>query len=216
MRRAAVLAGVGGVAFAVSTFIALDVANAPGGTYSASDSVHFLAKGHRVAILVSVYLALLGVLGLICLLAYLRDEVAGAPESHGVARIFWAAGVAAAAAFAVGFLIEVTAALARLYGGHHLVVAPNVTYVLSETGAVVFLGAGGILMGIALIALMLGSRATLPAWLRWLTLVAGLAGVASMAFYPFFIVWIWGIVIGVWLLAGGHRSRVTTPPRATA
>lgn len=204
MRRGAVFAGVGGIAFGVLTVVALAVENPPGGTYAVSDSVHYVAKGHRVAVLVSVYLALLAVLGLILLLAYLRDAISVLPEKHHLARIFWATGLTAAASFAVGIVIEATAALAHLYGGHHLVVAPNITYLISETGAVVFLGCGGILMGFSLIALIVGSGATLPGWLRGVTLIAGLGGIASLAFFPFFLVVIWAIVIGVWLLAAGR------------
>jgi len=46
---------------------------------------------------------------------------------------------------------------------------------------------------------MLGSRLTLPGWLRWSMLVAGLRGVASLAFFPSVLLIAWGIVMGIWL-----------------
>ena len=216
MRRPTVLAGVGGIAFSVLTVVAFSVANPPGGTYTASDSVDYVAKGHRAAVFVSTYLALLAVLGLICLLRYLRDAISVAANNHRATRTFWGIGLAAAVTFAVGWGILLGDALAHAYGGRHVVIAPAVTYLISEVGVVMIFGPGAILLGGALVALMLGSRTVLPTWLRWLTLVAGVAGVASPAYFPFFIVEIWGIVIGVWLLAagGGFKSAVAAQPSA--
>jgi hypothetical protein len=205
-RRATVLAGVGGIAFSVLTVVAIVVSGAPGGKFKTSDVTDYLAKGHRAPAIIAAYLGLLGVLGLICLLSRLREAIGAAPDNQHAARIFWGTGLAAAASFAVGWGVAGGQVIAHAEGGSGVVIAPAVTYLISEVGVVFVFGSGATLLGFALIALMLGSRVTLPAWLRWLTLIAGVAGIASLAFFPFFILMIWGIVIGVWLLAAGRGS----------
>jgi len=57
---------------------------------------------------------------------------------------------------------------------------------------------------------MLASHGQLPNWLRWLTLVVGVLAIASPALFPAFAIPIWGIVIGVWLIAAGRASRSAT------
>ena len=87
-------AGVGGIAFGGLTLAALLLTDAPGGSYSASDVASFLARGHRPVAIACFFLAMLGILGLISLLAHLRDALASAPEGHHAASIVWGAGLA--------------------------------------------------------------------------------------------------------------------------
>lgn len=88
------------------------------------------------------------------------------------------------------------------------------TYDIVLAGAVVTIGAGGFLLAVAMIALALGARATLPAWLRWVTLITGVIALASLAYLPFFVTFIWALVIGVWLVATGRvRPAVAAPSR---
>jgi hypothetical protein len=209
MKTRPALAGIGSIAFSVLTIVGLAVANPPGGTYKASDAMKYVGKGHHVAVFASVYVLLLAVLGLLFLLAYLRDLISAAPNGERTARIFWAMGIGAATSFAVGWAIVLGNAIAHAFGGSGVVVDPAVTYLASELGFSVVFGPAAILLGFALIALMLGSHAILPGWLRWSTLVAGIAGVVSLAFFPAALVLLWGIVMGIWLL-------VTTPRPAEA
>ena len=75
------------------------------------------------------------------------------------------------------------------------------TYVISDASLNVLFGSGGIMLGFALIALFLSSRGQLPPWVRWFTLVAGVLAIGAPFFFPAFAIPIWGIVIGVWLIA---------------
>jgi hypothetical protein len=200
MRSRSALAGVGSIAFSVLTIVGLALANPPGGTYKASDALKYVAKGHHVAVFASVYVLLLAVLGLLLLLAYLRDLLSAAPDGERVARIFWAMSIGAATSFAVGWAIVLGNAIAHAFGGSGVVVDPAVTYLASELGFSVVFGPAAILLGFALIAFVIGGRALVPAWLRWSTLVAGVAGVVSLAFFPAALVLLWGIVMGIWLL----------------
>jgi hypothetical protein len=204
MRSRSALAGVGSIAFSVLTIVGLALANPPGGTYKASDAEKYVTKGHHVAVFASVYVLLLAVLGLLLLLAYLRDLLSAAPDGERMARIFWAMGIGAATSFAVGWAIVLGNAIAHAFGGSGVVVDPAVTYLASELGFSVVFGPAAILLGFALIAFVLGARTLVPAWLRWSTLVAGLAGVVSLAFFPAALVLLWGLVMGIWLLVPGR------------
>jgi hypothetical protein len=206
VRRTTTAAGIGGIAFSILTVVGFAVSLAPGGTYKESNISDYLAKGHRPAVFVAFYLGLLGVLGLICLLAQLRDAIDSTPDRQRTAAIFWGAGLAGAASFAIGWAIIGGQVVAHTEGGHSIAIAPPLTYLIGEIGVVMIFGSGAALLGFALIALGLAAPPTFPAWLRWLTLIAGVASLAGLAYFPFFLLLIWGIVIGVWLLRAGRGS----------
>jgi hypothetical protein len=197
-----VLAGVGGIAFGVLTVASIELSKAPGGGFNPSDAADYLAKGHRVVAILSAYLGWIGVLGLICLLARLRELLP--PGAQWARSVFWGTGLAGAASFAVGWGVIGGQVVAHTEaggsGGTPISIAPDVTYLLSEVGVVFIFGSGATMLGLALIALMLGTGGTLPTWVRWSALVAGLCGVAGLAFFPFFLLLLWAAVIGVWVL----------------
>jgi hypothetical protein len=205
------LAGIGSIAFSVLTIVGLFLANAPGGSYDASDAVKYVAKGHRVEVIASLYIVLLAVLGLFLLLAYLRDLLSAVPDGERIARLFWGLGIGAATSFAVGWSIVLGDAIAHAFGGSGVVIDPAVTFLVSELGYAAVFGPGAVLLGFALIAFVIGGRTLVPAWLRWSTLVAALAAIVSLAFFPSALVVLWGIVMGIWLLVAGREPAVATP-----
>jgi hypothetical protein len=220
IREGSRLAGIGAIAFSVFTVLAVGVGSAPGGNYSESDVANYVSIGHLPAVIATGYLALLGVLGLICVFAYFR-EVIGADPSHKLATdVFWGTGLVAAASQAVAWGLITGIAVAAAEAGSsnpgNTLAAPishAETYALSDTSLNVLYGSGGFMLGFALIALMLASRGTLPAWLRWLTLVIGVLAIGAPAYLPAFAIPVWGVVVGVWLIGGGGR---TTHPAAEA
>jgi hypothetical protein len=214
IREGSTLAGLGAIGFSVFTSIAVSVGGAPGGNYIESDVANYVAIGHLPTVIVTGYLALFGVLGLICVFAYLR-EVVSAGAAHKLAtNIFWGAGLTAAAAMAVGWGLVTGIAVAAAEGGSSnpgntvaASVSHSETYALSDTSINVLYGSGGFMLGFALIALMVASRGTLPDWLRWLTLILGVLAIGAPAYFPSFAIPIWGVVIGGWLIAAGRSSR---------
>lgn len=220
IREGSVLAGAGAIAFSVFaapiSVVSLVVQSAPGGNYSESDVANYVSIGYLPTVIVTGYLALFGVLGLICLLAYLREAIGVDPSRKVAASVFWGTGLAAAASIAVSWGLLTGIAVAAAEGGTAASVSHPVIYVLSDTSKNVLFGSGGILLGFALIALMLASRGQLPNWLRWLTLIVGVLAVASPALFPAFAIPIWGIVIGVWVIGSGRASRsaAATPQRS--
>jgi hypothetical protein len=214
IRQGSALAGAGAIAFSVFTAIAVTFGGAPGGNYVESDVASYVAIGHLPTVIVIGYLALFGVLGLICVFAYLREVVSLEPAHKLATNIFWGAGLAAAASMAVGWGLVTGIAVAAAEGGSSNpgnTVAASIshpeTYALSDTSINVIYGSGGFMLGFALVALMVASRGTLPNWLRWLTLIIGVLAIGSPAYLPSFAVPIWGIVVGVWLIAAGRVPR---------
>src|ERR1700694_331578 len=224
IREGSALAGAGAIAFSVLTAIALTFGGAPGGNYRESDVANYVAIGHLPTVIVTGYLALFGVLGLICVFAYLREAMSAESVHKLATSIFWGAGLAAAASMAVGWGLVTGIAVAAAEGGSSnpgnaagAAISHPETYALSDTSLNVVFGSGGFMLGFALIALMVASRGTLPNWLRWLTLVIGVLAIAAPAYFPSFGVPVWGIVMGVWLIAAGRSSRhvvVATQARA--
>jgi hypothetical protein len=205
MRAGSTVAGAGAIMFGVLTVVGT-LGGAPGGSYDESSVADYVSKGHFPTIVVTGYLALIGVLGLICLLAYLRERISVEPGRKFVASIFWGTGLAAAASFAVSWGLVTGIGVAAAEGGTAASVSHPVTYVISDASLNVLFGSGGILLGFALIALVLGSRGQLPNWLRTVTLIAGVLATGAPFFFPAFAIPIWGIVIGVWLVAAGRVS----------
>jgi hypothetical protein len=210
VRRINLIPGVGGIAFGLGLFLAMVEANPPGGDYSASDVTNYLDDGHRTAVIISLYLTLIAVAGLICLLAALRDTLA--PRHVWAARIFWGSGLAAAAALAIGWAILITPPASLALGGGEAP-DPRVTYLITQTGFVVALGAGGLLLGVALIVLMMESGGMLPLWVRVASAIAGLGGLASIAYFPFFLLLVWGLVVGVWIVLSARALEPAAVPR---
>jgi hypothetical protein len=198
--RGSTLAGAGGIAFGVLTAVASVISGAPGGNYAQADALNYVKIGHFPIVVVSGYLAVLAVLGLICLLAYLREVIAAQPDRTLAAGIFWGAGLASVASFAVGWGLVTGIALAAAEGGSGASLPPAATYVLSDTMLNVIFGSGAIMLGFALIALMLGSGGAFPDWVRWVSLVAGVLALTGPFFFFAPAVPLWGIIIGVWLL----------------
>jgi hypothetical protein len=101
MQRRSLVGGIGAIAFGVLPIVAFMVANPPGGNYKASDIADFIAKGHRPAVFVSVYLVLLSGAGLLLVLARFRESIADGPR----ATLFWGFSISAVAAWIVGYAI---------------------------------------------------------------------------------------------------------------
>ena len=210
MWRASTIAGVGALAFSVLSLTASILVNNPGGGYDESTVTQYLAPGHFPVVLVGLCLGLLGVVGLLTLLSHLRELIGAGGNEQQLGNVFWGTGVASAACFAVGWGFIAGQPVAHAEAGTVLVVAPTVTHLVSETGgSVMIFGSGSMLLGLAL-AILFIKPASLPAWLRWLTLIAAIAGFAGLAFFPVVLLLLWGVVIGLWLLMA-NRKQQTSP-----
>jgi hypothetical protein len=206
LKSQAMLAGVGALAFGVITWVAFMIANPPGGNYKASDMASYIAKGHRPSVFISVYLMLLATVGLLLALARLRDAI----EPGARRSFFWGLSIAAATSWMAGYALVVTPSTALAFSSGDLkTLDPSLVYTLAEGGWAMMYGAGGLMLGVALITFALRPVAV-PAWVRWVTLVGGVASFAAIAWFPMFLVYIWAIVIGLWFLVA-DRERAAEP-----
>jgi hypothetical protein len=199
------LAGLGALAFGLLPVLAGFIANPPGGDYSASAVADFIAKGHRPAVFVSIYIVMLSAVGLLLLLARLRDSIDGRRAS-----LFWGLGLGAVTSWLVGAAIVLSPSIALAFSGGKLKTLPAPgAFALSEAGWAVMYGAGGTLLGCALVAYVVGN-VTVPAWIRWSTAVAAVCAFLAIAWFPFILVYVWAIVLGIWMLTA-DRARVPAP-----
>jgi hypothetical protein len=203
MRRGSRLAGAGAIAFGVLTVVGL-FGGSPGGNYDESTVVEYLKIGHFPVVIVTGYLAMLGVVGLICLLAYLRSLIDVDVDRAIMARIFWGIGLGGATSMAVSWGLITGIALSAAEGGSGAAVPHSTTYVMADTSLNVLFGSGAILLGAALITFMVGSKGTVPSWMRWFTLAAGVLAIGAPFYFPAFAIPIWGVVTGVWLLTSSN------------
>src|SRR6266576_5721635 len=202
-RPNSIVAGVGAIAFAVLTFAAIFFVNWPGGGYSESISKSYVAPGNLPTALAGTSIGLIAVVGLICLLAYLKQAAEeSSPAITLLPQIVWAVGLMGAASFGVGWGLVSAQPLAHVEAGVDLGVAPTLTYMISEATSAIIFGPAPMLVGLALIVLTIGAGKSLPTWLRWLTLGAGGVALTSLAFFTFFLFLVWSLVIGIWLLIG--------------
>lgn len=215
MRRARRLAGIGGIAFAVSLVVAFTVFGPNGGGYSPEAVADFVGRS-STTILVSIYLFAISIIGLIVLMAYLSDSFFGTGRRG---RVTWATSLLAAASFLTGWGLYLAPSNSVISGGPAS--DPGISYTFMNAGLVVLFGVGGLLLGIALVALAVGGQAA-PPWVRVLSGLAGLAALFTWAFLvvfkwspnqwlpgPFYLVVLWGIVMGIWLLVSSPSVEAT-------
>jgi len=201
------LAGIGSLVFTVLLVAAAIAANAPGGNYHANDVADFVAKGHRSSVMISLFLVAAAIVGLLVVMAYLCETSFGKGRSG---RIAWGTSLFAAGSFLVGWAILITPSMSVALGGGPSI-DPAVSYTIMQAGWAVFLVVSGMMLGISFLTLAIAGTAA-PTWMRAFTGIVGLLALASIAFFPFWAVFLWGLVIGIWLLVSSPRQA---PPATT-
>lgn len=209
-------AGLGGIAFAVCLVVGFTFFGPRGGFYAASAMANFIGQS-STNVIVSIYLVAVSIIGLLVLLAYLSETFVGVGLHN---RITWGAGLLAGGSFLIGWSLYFAPFTSVISGGP--AIDPAIAYTFINTGFVVLFGAGGMLLGIALLMLATFGRAA-PLWVRALSGLAGLSAFLSWAFIlaskwsanqwlpvPFYVVILWGMVIGVWLLVSSRRHDPKT------
>src|SRR5439155_18396609 len=93
------LAGVGGIAFAVCLVVGFTFFGPRGGRYTAAAIAEFIGQS-STSIVVSTYLFVVSIIGLIVLMAYLSKTSFGAGQQD---RVAWGTSLLAAATFLIGW-----------------------------------------------------------------------------------------------------------------
>ena len=210
-------AGAGGIGFAVSLLVGFTFFGPRGGFYAASAVDSFVGQS-ATNIIVSVYLFALSSMGLCMLMAYLSETELSAGRH---ARMVWGASLLAAASFLIGWCIYFAPSIAVLSGGP--TIDPAISYTFTSAGMIILFGVGGLLLGTALLTLAIAGREA-PMWIRALNGLTGLSASFSFAFIlvsrwsanqwlpvPFYLVVLWAIVLGVWLLVSPRPAATSRP-----
>ena len=146
---------------------------------------------------------------MVALLAGLRSTITGAGHGHA-AQVFWAAALQAPPPGGRLGAVSTIPFSMTLGGGKAF--APKVMYAFDQAGLVVVFAAGGVLLGVSLIALAVASGETLPTWMRRQRGGRRLS-LASPAFFPFFFLPLWSLTAGVSALTSARPGW--TSPRPT-
>jgi hypothetical protein len=213
MRNDRRVAGVGGVAFAVCLVVGFTFFGPRGGFYSAGGVANFVGQ-NPANIVLSFYLFAVSITGLAVLMAYLSETYLGRSP---LARVAWGTSLLAAASFLIGWALYFAPSTSVISGGPAIDSATRYTFL--NAGFVVLFGAGGIFLSVALLALAIGGN-VVPIWVRALSALAGLSALFSWAFLllshwspnqwlpvPFYVVLLWALVTGVWLLVSPSRPN---------
>ena len=207
MKQERLFAGVGGIAFSVALVVGFTVGGPNGGQYGADHIADFVGRS-STTIIASTYLFAVSTLGLIGLMAYLSQACFG-PDRHD--GITWGTSLLAVASFLIGWGLYLAPSAAVNSGGP--AIDPAITYTFLSAGLFVIFGAGAMLLGISLLRIAIAGHAG-PMWVRALSALAGLSSLSSWAFLiaahwsanqwlpgPFYVVILWGLAMGAWLLA---------------
>jgi hypothetical protein len=208
------LAGIGALGFVVSLLVAFTLFGPKSGAYSPAETAAFVGQS-STSLVVSVYLFAVSMIGLVALMAYLTDTYLA---DGRLARLAWDAALLAAASVLVGWGLYLAPSTAVIAGGP--AIDPAISYTFISAGFVALFGVGGMLLGAALLVLAIAGLAA-PMWIRALTGLAGLAAFLSWAFLlatgwspnqwlpiPFYLVVVWGLVTGMWLLVSAEAAAV--------
>ncbi len=202
MSRDRRIAGIGSLVFTVLLVAGAIAANAPGGNYHANDVADFVAKGHRSVVLLSLFLVAAAIVGLLVVMAYLCETSFGKGRSG---RIAWGTSLFASGSFLTGWAILITPSMSIALGGGPGI-DPTVSYTIMQAGWAVFLVVSGMMLGVSFLTLAIAGHAA-PTWMRAFTGIVGLLALASVAFFPFWAVFLWGLVIGIWLLVSSPKGQ---------
>jgi hypothetical protein len=211
------IAGIGAVVFVVALLVGFTLYGPKSGAYSPAETAAFVDQG-STGLILSIYLFALSIIGLIVLMAYLSAHSCGGGRRD---RIVWGTSIAAAASFLIGWGLYLVPSSAHVAGGPPI--DPAVSYAFISGGFVVLFGVGDLLLGIALLTLAIRGL-VLPAWVRAFTALTGLSALSAWGILlatgwspnqwlapPFYLVILWGLAIGVWLMISAAGPEVSRP-----
>jgi hypothetical protein len=201
-------AGIGLLVAGIATFVGFAFSASPGGDYSGSDVVDYIAPGHAATAFAVWYVAALGSLALVVFGAGLRRLPGiGAPLS-ALATVGAALGVTGAW-IAGGVAVATTEGGAAVRQG----TPAAVVYVFTEIGHA--LAVSGPALAVGVIAIVLALRTAMPMWLRVVSVVGGVSGILAPFYFTYFLYLLVVLVLGVALVAGRAVRTRTTEPAAS-
>ena len=158
---------------------------------------YYQDAGHRDRIGLGFVLVLIGVFFLIWFVAALRELVSRYSGDGMLAAVTAIGGAVYAALTLVSVALQ-SAIYTMSDDTYRHGVYPELIHAANDSGYVLH-SAGGVGVGAMIVATslaVLGARA-IPAWLGWLSLVAGVVSIFAVFFFPWIVIAVWLLVAGV-------------------
>jgi hypothetical protein len=206
-------APLGGILYVVLFIVGLIVASSgqPDSSSAPAKIIAYYSKGsHRDKIVLGWLILLVGTFFFIWFLGALRQTVRRLTDDGVLANVTTVGGAIYAALSVAGFSLE-TAIKTMSDDTYQHQVYPDLIHAASDAGYV--LHSGG---GVGAAAMMVGAAVavlrarSLPLWLGWLGVVAGIVAIFSIFFFPWIVIAVWFIVASVLLFVSESR-RAATP-----
>jgi hypothetical protein len=207
LQRWAALAGVAYVVlFVIGTVVtyagAVDTSSAP-----AKVIAYYSDAGHRDRVNFGWVIAGLGVFFFLWFLSALRQAVRRLEADDGfLTGLTTIGGVVYATLTLAALAVETGIRTMSDDTYHHTVypglihAADDVSWVLHASGGA---GVGAMIIAASLAALRAGA---VPGWAGWLGIVAGILGLLLIAFFPWFIVALWILVVSIGMFLRSGRA----------
>jgi hypothetical protein len=159
-------------------------------------------SGNRVGSLVAGMIMVLGALALIVFAASFSELLRARSANAFVAPVVLALGTVAGAFIVIGTLLLIGIATALTFAPDFDVPAADLLQTVEQLGFVLWLLGGGWASALFVGALSFGARGTdlLPGWLVTAGFVVAALLLLSFFFFPFLLLPVWGLVVGIYLL----------------
>jgi hypothetical protein len=208
-------AALGGLAYVVLFIVGLVVSEngQPSGDATPAEVAAFYSQGsHRDRIAFGWLILLVGFLFFIWFLGALAQTVRRLTADALLARVTLIGGtIYAALGIAGGSLSTAIKTMSDDTYKHQ--VYPELIHLASDGGYVIHSGGGAGAAAMMIAASIAALRArSLPAWLCWLGVLAGVSAIFSIFFLPWLIIGLWLVVASILMFVSG-RSK--TAPAAT-
>jgi hypothetical protein len=214
-------AGAAGIAFAVLFFVGFGAGNTP--KYDASNQAWvswFHDSGHRASQIIGAFSTVAASLLLTVFFVVLLRRAVAAGGSRTAALIAGVAGTVMTGVFAVSAVIRTAISGGVTFAPSHFPVpSADVARTLDNLSVALVLVAGGLAGAVFVAALARTLRNTfvVPGWLVNAGYVVAVLLVGSFEFFPFMLLLLWVLVVGVAMLAGRptRKSRAATAEPGT-
>jgi hypothetical protein len=196
-------AGLGGIIYVALFVIGAIVgwSDQPDSSSSPEKIIAFYSdSGHRDRVSIGWLLIVTGIFFFLWFLGALRQTVRRLDGDGLLATVTTVGGAAYAACTLASFSIE-TAIKTMSDDTYRHEVFPGLIHAAGDVGYVLH-SAGGAAVGAMMVAVSIAAlRArSLPAWLGWLGVLAGLVAVVSIFFFPWFAIAMWLVVASLILV----------------
>jgi hypothetical protein len=209
LARWAALCGVAYVVLFVIGVILFYGDSPDSGSAPAKIVAYYSDSGHRTRINIGWLVAGLGLFSFLWFVGALRQTIRRLEGDDGLLTSLTTIGGVVYAALALAGLAVNTAIRTMSDDTYHHQVFPGLIHAADDAAWVLHAsgGAGAATMIIAASVAAMRARAV-PTWAGWLGVVAGILSLALIAFFPWFVLAIWVLVvsIGMFVRAGSARA----------